>query len=85
MSSMLYMNAMNYQNNLSVDVNKRKVVAEKQSRLAKFFKKIADILKVNDAKAETQATQEIYQEDKNKLKFSDISNTIPQSAQDSIF
>ena len=85
MSSMLYMNAMNYQNNLSVDTNKRKVVAEKQSRLAKFFKKIADILKVNDTKAETQATQEIYQEDKNKLKFSDISNTIPQSAQDSIF
>ena len=85
MSSMLYMNAMNYQNNLSVDANKRKVVAEKQSRLAKFFKKIADILKVNDTKAEAQATQEIYQEDKNKLKFSDISNTIPQSAQDSIF
>jgi len=85
MSTMLYMNAMNYQNNLTVDPKQRKEVAEKQGRLAKFFKKVADILRVNDNKAEVQATQDIVNEDRNKLKYSDISNVVPKSAQDSLF
>lgn len=84
-SAMLYMNGMNVQTSLTRDEKARKEIAGKQNKLAAWFKKWADKLRISSSSAENEASKEISKLDNQKLKYADLSNQIPASAKTSLF
>lgn len=84
-SALLYMNAMNVQNSLTHDEKERKNIAEKQTRIAKFFSKLADKIRVKDKTAEAKATADIKKSNDEKFKYNDVVDTMPDSANSSLF
>ena len=79
------MNAMNVQNSLTHDEKERKNIAEKQTRIAKFFSKLADKIRVKDKTAEAKATADIKKSNDEKFKYNDVVDTMPDSANSSLF
>ena len=85
MSSLLYMNSMNMQGSLTRDEKTKKEIVGKQNKIADFFKKLGNKLRVSDGAAESQASKEIQRIDNQKLRYEDLSNQIPASAKTSLF
>ena len=85
MSSLLYMNSMNMQNSLTRDDKTRKEIAGKQNKIAEFFKKLGNKLRISDGSAESNASKEIQKIDSQKFRYEDLSNQIPASAKTSLF
>ena len=75
-SALLVMNAYNVDNNLTRDEGERKLIAEKQNKVAKFFKSLADKIKVKDRTAEVKADSDIKKEDDEKITFNPDDNNV---------
>jgi len=84
-SALLVMNAYNVESNLTRDETERKKIAEKQNRVAKFFAKLSDALKVKDRTAEAKASSDIDKQNKEKFVYTDIMDSMPDSAQAALF
>ena len=84
-SALLYMNAMNVQNSLTHDEKQRKTIADKQSRIAKFFSKLADKIRVKDKTAETKAASDIKKSNDEKFKYDEVIGSMPDSATAALF
>ena len=84
-STLLTMNAYNIESNLSRDEKSRKEIAGKQKRIADDFKKIANFFKVEAKTAEQKTNKDISALDKQKYKANDVLDTIPDSANASLF
>ena len=85
MSSLCYMNGMNMQNSLTRDEKTRTEIARKQNKVAEFFKKLANKLRISDSTAESEASKDLTKLDNQKLRYEDLSNQIPASAKTSLF
>ena len=84
-SALLVMNAYNIENNLTRDETQRKAIAEKQTKVAKFFSKLADKLRVSDKVGETKAAADIDKLNKEKYTYTDVVASIPDSANAALF
>lgn len=78
-SALLVMNAYNVDNNLTRDEGERKVIADKQNKVAKFFKSLADKIKVKDRTAEVKANKDIEKEDNEKITLDPEANDVDAS------
>ena len=83
-ASLLYMNALNVQNDLTKDEKTRKEIAAKHKRLADQFHKIADKIRVADTAAENNASKEIAAMDNTKVTVGDLQVATP-SGNSSLF
>ena len=83
-ASLLYMNALNVQNDLTKDEKTRKEIAAKHKRLADQFHKIADKIRVADTAAEVNANKEIATMDNQRLTVGDLQVATP-SGNSSLF
>ena len=84
-AGMLYMNAMNVENNLTRDEGQRKKIASRQKKVADFLSKAADKIKVKDRSAENSARSDSKKADDEKFVYSDVVDSIPDSANTSLF
>ena len=84
-SSLLVMNAYNIEGNLTRDEEERKKIADKQNRVAKFFSKLSDAIKVKDRVAESKASSDLDKLDKEKFVYTDVVDTMPDSANAALF
>jgi len=84
-SALLVMNAYNVENNLTRDETERKTIAEKQNRVAQFFNKLSDKLNVSDRTAESKAAKDLDKDSKTKFVYSDVIQSIPDSANAALF
>jgi len=84
-SALLVMNAYNVESNLTRDETERKKIAEKQNKVAKFFAKLSDALKVKDRTAEVKASSDIDKQNKEKFVYTDVMDSMPDSAQAALF
>ena len=84
-SALLYVNAMNVQNSLSKDEKERKKIAERQTKVAKLFTKVADTVRVKDKTAEVKAQSDINKVDAEKYNIMDVVSDIPASSANTLF
>lgn len=85
-SAVLYMNAMNIENSLTRDDKEKAKTVEKQKRIANFFQKLSEAIKVKDKTAEAKADTDINKLDNEKFSITDVvGNSIPDSANAALF
>lgn len=84
-ATLLQMNAYNIENNLAKDIKDKKEVAKKQRKVADFFKKISNGIKVETKTGEKKAESEIKKLDSKKYKQDEVLDTIPDSANSILF
>ena len=78
-ADLLDMNAANIEMNTTLDKDKRKELARKQTSIAANFRKISNFLEVRLKDANIKSESELRKSDK-KLKISDVVEKIPDSA-----
>ncbi len=78
-ADLLDMNAANIEMNTTLDKDKRKELAKKQTNIAANFRKISNFLEVKLKDANIKSESELRKSDK-KLKISDVVEKIPDSA-----
>ena len=71
-SAILMMNAYNVENDLTVDEKARKKISERQTKIAEFFKKLSNKIKVNDKVGANKASKDEDKDKKEKFKIDDI-------------
>ena len=84
-SSLLTMNAYNIENNLTTDPKEKKKIVDKQKKISDMFKKISNKFKVDSRTAEAKSAKDISKLNADKYKYSDVSNTIPDSSNSVLF
>ena len=85
-ADLLQVNAYNVQNNrLDLTAAERKAISTKQMKVVEDFRKIAQKIAVDGARAEKSASKDIKTEDSKKYKASDIMDELPDSASSSLF
>lgn len=85
-ADLLQVNAYNVQNNrLDLTAAERKAISTKQMKVVEDFRKIAQKIAVDGARAEKSASKDIKAEDSKKYKASDIMDELPDSASSSLF
>lgn len=84
-STLLQMNAYNIENNLTMDEKQKKEISSKQRKIADKFKKLSNALNVKARMAEAKAEKELKKLDGEKYKYTDIMNSIPDSANAVLF
>lgn len=83
-ADLLQMNAYNLETVGKNDAEKKKI-AKKQMKIVDLFRKISNTIGIDNKNAEVKATKEIVQKSKEKYKYSDVADSIPDSAGSSIF
>lgn len=84
-SALLTMNAYNIENNLvRVEGNKKEIV-KKQKKVAETFAKISNAIKIKEKKGAADAKKEITKLDSEKYKASEVLDSIPDSANATLF
>lgn len=84
-ATLLTMNAYNIENNLTREEKSRKEIANKQRKIADFFKKLANKIKINTKTGEVKSNKDISALNKQKYKTSDVMDNIPDSANSVLF
>ena len=84
-SSLLVMNAYNVENNLTKDEREKSKIVEKQNRIAKYFAKLSNALKVKERTAEVKAGNDIDKDNKTKYTYADVVGNIPDSSNAALF
>lgn len=84
-SSLLVMNAYNVENNLTKDEREKSKIVEKQNRIAKYFAKLSNALKVKERTAELKAGNDIDKDNKTKYTYADVVGNIPDSSNAALF
>jgi hypothetical protein len=84
-ASLLQMNAYNVENNLSREPKTRKEIAAKQRKVADFFKKIANTIKIQNKSGERDAQKEIKELNTKKYKHDEVLDSIPDSSNSVLF
>ena len=84
-ATLLTMNAYNIENNLTTDPKEKKKIVDKQKKISDIFKKISNKFKVDSRTAEAKSAKDISKLNADKYKYSDVSNTIPDSSNSVLF
>jgi hypothetical protein len=84
-SALLTMNAYNIENNLARDDKSRKSIATKQRKYADMFTKISNKLQVADKVASVKTANDMKAASKEKYNIKDVVDTIPDSANSTLF
>ena len=84
-SALLYMNAMNIENTLTRDDKEKAKTVEKQRRIADFFQKLSEKIKVKDRTAEVKAETDAKKADNEKFEIGDVISSVPDSANAVLF
>ena len=84
-ASLLVMNAYNVENNLTKDEREKSKIIEKQNRIAKYFSKLSNTLKVKERTAENKASSDIDKDNKTKYTYADVVGNIPDSSNAALF
>ena len=78
-ADLLQMNAYNLENSKEVDKEKRNKIVKKQLKLVDIFRKVSDKVAIDNKQCEKNATKDL-RNSKEKLTISDVSDSMPQSA-----
>ena len=84
-ASLLYMNALNIQNDLTRDEKARKELSTKYKNLSTFINKLADKIRIADTAAENNVSKELAKLDSAKLSIDDLPPGLVPTAQSSLF
>lgn len=84
-ATLLTMNAYNIESNLSRNDKDKKEIANKQKKIADFFKKLSNKLAVESKAGADKTKKEIDKQNKEKLKIDDVVDSIPDSANSVLF
>lgn len=84
-SILLTVNAYNIQNNLTRDDEEKKKIVEKQKKIADAFKKLSNFIKIKDKTSIAKTSNEINKLDKEKYKYNDVLDGIPDSSNSVLF
>ena len=84
-ASLLYMNALNIQNDLTRDEKARKELSTKYKNLSTFINKLADKIRIADTAAENNVSKELAKLDSAKLSIDDLPPGLVPAAQSSLF
>lgn len=83
-ADLLQMNSYNIQYNETLDKQQRDRIVKKQNSIVELFRKISNKLAIKTKDSENKATKEIIQSN-NKVKTSEIMETLPDSASSALF
>ena len=84
-ATLLTMNAYNIENNLTREDKNKKEIANKQKKIADTFKKISNAICVNTKTAEQKAKKDTDKLNKEKVKTSEVLDSIPDSSNSVLF
>lgn len=84
-ASLLYMNALNIQNDLTRDEKARKELSTKYRNLSAFINKLADKIRIADTAAENNVSKELAKLDSAKLSIDDLPPGLVPATQSSLF
>ena len=84
-SSLLMMNAYNIENNMTKNDKDKKEIANKQKKIADFFKSISNKVKVTTKTAESKTEKDIKTLDDKKYKTSEVLDSVPDSSTSVLF
>lgn len=84
-ASLLYMNALNIQNDLTRDEKARKELSTKYKNLSTFINKLADKIRIADTAAENNVSKELAKLDSAKLSIDDLPPGLIPATQSSLF
>lgn len=83
-ADLLQMNAYNLEHTGKTDEDRKKIV-KKQMKLVELFRKISNTIAIDNKASEVKATKEIVQKSKEKYKYSDVADSLPDSVASDIF
>lgn len=84
-ADLLQMNAYAVQNNDTMKKNDRERIAKKQMKIVELFRKISNKVAIDTKESEVKATKEIVKSSNEKVKTSDIMDSVPDSASSALF
>ncbi len=84
-ADLLQMNAYNVESNVALDKEDKKKITKKQMKIVDTFRKIANVIGIDNKSSEVKATKEIAKASKEKYKYSDLNDSLPDSVASEIF
>lgn len=84
-ADLLQMNAYSVQNNDTMKKADRERIAKKQMKVVELFRKISNKVAIDTKESEVKATKEIVKSSNEKVKTSDIMDSVPDSASSALF
>ena len=84
-ADLLQMNAYAVQNNDTMKKADRERIAKKQMKIVELFRKISNKVAIDTKESEVKATKEIVKSKDDKVKTSDIMDSVPDSASSALF
>ena len=84
-AELLQMNAYNIDSNTAIDKEEKKKIVKKQMKIVDFFRKISNTIGIDNKSAEVKATKDLTKSSKEKYKYKEVSDTLPDSVASEIF
>lgn len=84
-ADLLQVNAYNVESNQALNKEDRTRIVKKQMKFVDTFRKIANTIGIDNKSSEVKATKEIAKTSKEKYKYSDINDSLPDSVASEIF
>ena len=84
-ADLLQVNAYNVESNSTLSKEERTKIVKKQMKIVDMFRKIANTIGIDNKSSEVKATKEIAKTSKEKYKYSDLNDSLPDSVASSIF
>lgn len=84
-ADLLQMNAYNLQNNETMKKSERDKIVKKQLKIVELFRKLSNKIAINTKECEVKATKDIVQANKEKVRTTDLMDSIPDSASSALF
>lgn len=84
-ADLLQMNAYNIEHDQSVDPEERKKIAKKQMKIVENFRKVSNVVNIDNKNCEVKTTKEIKKINSQKYKHDDVLDSLPDSVASSIF
>lgn len=84
-ADLLQMNAYSVQNNDTMKKTDREKIAKKQMKIVELFRKISNKVAIDTKKSEVKATKDVIKSSSERVKTSDLMDSIPDSASSALF
>lgn len=84
-ADLLQINAYNVESNTTLSKDERTKIVKKQMKIVDTFRKIANTIGIDNKSSEVKATKEIAKTSKEKYKYSDLNDSLPDSVASDIF
>lgn len=84
-ADLLQMNAYNLQSNSTLNKAEREKIVKKQMKIVELFRKISNKVAIDTKQCEVKATKDIVQSNKEKVRTTDLMDSVPDSASSALF